>query len=75
MLGLGSRGAVEKTRPVAVLCPPVEIMKHLVPLHGWEGPKPSAAREVTLSTQVPNLGTEMTVMILEAAPALGMWML
>lgn len=70
----GVRGAVEKTRPMAVLSPPVEIMKHLAPLNGWGRPKPSAAREVALSTKVPNFGTEMTMMLLEAALALGVRM-
>lgn len=55
---------------LGLACGCLEIMKHLVPLNGWGGPKPSAAREVTLSTKAPNLGPEMTVMILEAAPAL-----
>lgn len=49
----------------------MEIMKHLVPLNGWGGPKPSAAGKVAVSTKVPNCGMEMTVIILEAAPTFG----
>lgn len=46
-------------------------MKHLVPLNGSGEPKPSALGKVALSKEV--FGIEVTVMILEAAPAFGGW--
>ena len=42
-----------------------------MPLSGWRGPEPSAAGEVVPSTKLPNFRTEMTVVILEAAPSFG----